>query len=320
MSTPRSQLDALRRHTVVVADTSDFAQLARYGARDATTNPTLVLKAATQPQYAELLDAALRDTPRGGLDEEAWLAAVVEAVLVAFGRAILAVVPGRVSTETPAHLSFDIEALVTSGRRLVRRYEALGVPRERVLIKVAATWEGIQAARQLEAEGIHCNLTLLFSLTQAVACAEAGVTLISPFVGRILDWYRAHAPEALEPDPGVQSVERIWQYFKLHGHATEVMGASFRSTAQVLALSGCDLLTISPALLDELATTVGEVERRLDTDRLPDPPPALPMSEAMFRWAMNEDRMASEKLAEGLRLFHGDGERLAELLRARALA
>jgi len=320
MSHPESQLDSLRRHTVVVADSSDFAQLARYGARDATTNPTLVLKAASQPQYGELLDAAIRDTPRGGLDESAWLAAVVETVLVAFGRAILDVVPGRVSTETPADLSFDVAALVASGRGIIRRYEALGVPRERVLIKVAATWEGIEAARRLEAEGIHCNLTLLFSLPQAVAAAEAGVTLISPFVGRILDWYRAHAPEALEPDPGVVSVQRIWQYFKVHGHATEVMGASFRSTAQVLALSGCDLLTISPALLDELAATPGAVEARLDAGRIPEPPAALHMDEAAFRWALNEDRMASDKLAEGLRLFHADGERLAELLRARAEA
>jgi transaldolase len=225
-----------------------------------------------------------------------------------------------VSTETPAHLSFDVEALVASGRRLVGRYEALGVPRERVLIKVAATWEGIEAARRLEAQGIHCNLTLLFSLAQAVAAAEAGVTLISPFVGRILDWYRAHAPEAVEPDPGVQSVQRIWQYFKVHGHATEVMGASFRSTTQVLALSGCDLLTISPALLDELAATPGEVARHLDPERIPEPPAPIRTSEAAFRWAMNEDRMASDKLAEGLRLFHADGERLAALLGARARA
>jgi len=320
VSAPRSQLDSLRRHTVVVADTSDFSQLARYGARDATTNPTLVLKAASQPQYGELLDAALRDTPRGGMDEAAWMATVVEAVLVAFGQAILGVVPGRVSTETPAQLSFDVEALVASGRRLIAHYEALGVPRERVLIKVAATWEGIQAARRLEAEGIHCNLTLLFSLAQAAACAEAGVTLISPFVGRIHDWYRSHAPEALEPDPGVQSVQEIWHYYKAHGHATEVMGASFRSTGQVLALCGCDLLTISPALLDELAATPGEVERRLDAGCLPEPPATLPAGEAAFRWAMNEDRMASDKLAEGLRLFHEDGVRLAALLRARALA
>jgi transaldolase len=315
-----SQLDALRRHTVVVADTSDFAQLARYGARDATTNPTLVLKAASQPQYGEILDAALRDTPHGGRSEAAWIDEVLETVLVAFGRAILEVVPGRVSTETPAHLSFRFDGLVDSGRRLIARYEALGIPRERVLIKVASTWEGIQAARQLESEGIHCNLTLLFSLAQAVACAEAGITLISPFVGRILDWYKAHAPEALEPDPGVQSVEGIWQYFKAHGHATEVMGASFRSTAQVLALAGCDLLTISPALLDELAATPGEVACRLDAARLPTAPARLAVDEASFRWAMNEDRMASDKLAEGLRLFHADGLKLAALLRERAAA
>lgn len=313
----RSLLDGLRDHTVVVADTSDLGLLASLGARDATTNPSLVLKAAAQPAHAGLVSRAVLDTPYAGGAYETWAEQVIERLLVSFGCEILDIIPGRVSTETPARLSFDSAAIVASGLDLIAGYAAAGIPRERVLIKIAATFEGIEAARVLEREGIHCNLTLLFSLVQAVACAEAGVTLISPFVGRILDWYKAQQPAAVDPDPGVASVRRIHHYFKAHGHATEVMGASFRSAAQVLALAGCDLLTISPAILEELATTEGTVPRMLAAlDGAPLPERIL-TDQASFRWQLNEDQMASDKLAEGIRLFHADGLKLAQLVLAR---
>lgn len=310
--TATSLLDGLKAHTIVVADTSDVAQLASLGARDATTNPSLVLKAASDARYAELISNTLKALPQGALSEAAWQEARMEAVLVAFGCEILKHIPGRVSTETPARYSFDREAIIASGRRIMARYQQAGIGRERVLIKIAATWEGIQAARVLEAEGIHCNLTLLFSLTQAAACAEAGVTLISPFVGRILDWYKTKRPEAVMPDPGVASVKTIYRYYKAHGYRTEVMGASFRSSAQVLALAGCDLLTVSPALLQELGAATGVVERVLGAaDSDGDSPARVATDEASFRWALNADEMTSDKLAEGIRIFHADGEKLA---------
>ena len=309
-----SALDALKRVTTVVADTGDFLAMRRFAPRDATTNPSLIVKAVARPEYRALVEetvAAHRGEP---------VDALADRLLVRFGREILAIVPGRVSTEVDARLSFDSEATVAKARALIALYEAAGVPRSRVLIKVAATWEGIRAAQRLEAEGIACNLTLLFSFAQAVACAQAGVTLISPFVGRILDWYKAREGRDFLPeeDPGVLSVRRIWTYFKRHGHRTEVMGASFRSPGQVLALAGCDLLTISPELLGALAEMPDEaVSTRLDpvAARAADVPPAG-FDEPAFRFALNEDAMASDKLAEGIRLFVADARKLDAMLAA----
>jgi transaldolase len=317
-----NQLDALKRHTTVVADTGDFLQIAQYQPRDATTNPSLILKSVLKPEYAPLLDDTVtryRDRP---LDE------VVDRLLVRFGTEILRIVPGRVSTEVDARLSFDTRATIQRARRLIALYEAEGVPRERVLIKIAATWEGIRAAETLEREGIHTNLTLLFAFCQAVACADAGVRLISPFVGRIVDWHKARAGAqwneaamAGTQDPGVQSVTRIWRHYKHFGIATEVMGASFRHTGQILALAGCDLLTISPELLAQLAATKGDVPRQLDPAEAAHAD--LPEihyragDEAAFRLALNDDAMATEKLAEGIRLFCADAQRLDALIHSR---
>ncbi len=317
-----NQLDALKRHTTVVADTGDFLQIAQYQPRDATTNPSLILKSVLKPEYAPLLDDVLARHRNRPLDE------LVDRLLVRFGTEILRIVPGRVSTEVDARLSFDTAATVERARRLIALYEAEGVPRARVLIKIAATWEGIRAAEALEREGIHTNLTLLFAFCQAVACADAGVRLISPFVGRIYDWYKARAGTQWDEaamagpnDPGVQSVTRIWRYYKRHGIATEVMGASFRNTGQILALCGCDLLTISPELLGQLAATEGDVPRRLDpaaAAQADEPPQHYRAGdEAAFRFALNEDAMATEKLAEGIRLFCADAQRLDALLKSR---
>ncbi len=317
-----NQLDALKRHTTVVADTGDFLQIARYQPRDATTNPSLILKSVLKPEYAPLLDDTVtryRDHP---LDE------VVDRLLVRFGTEILRIVPGRVSTEVDARLSFDTRATIQRARRLIALYEAEGVPRERVLIKIAATWEGIRAAETLEREGIHTNLTLLFAFCQAVASADAGVRLISPFVGRIVDWHKARAGAQWDEaamagtqDPGVQSVTRIWRHYKHFGIATEVMGASFRHTGQILALAGCDLLTISPELLAQLAATKGDVPRQLDPAEAAraDLPEIhyRASDEAAFRLALNDDAMATEKLAEGIRLFCADAQRLDALIHSR---
>jgi transaldolase len=314
-----NQLDALRQHTIVVADTGHFRDLARYAPRDATTNPSLILKAVQQPQYAPLLAETV------GAHRGEPLPAIVDEVLVRFGREILQVVPGRVSTEVDARLSFDTAATIARARHLIALYERHGVDRARVLIKVAATWEGIQAARALEREGIRCNLTLLFSFCQAVACGDAEVTLISPFVGRIHDWYKRAAGERWDAaamagaaDPGVQSVTRIWRYYKHFDIATEVMGASFRSTGQILALAGCDLLTISPELLGELQGTPGPVPRVLDPAeaKAASDVHAVSYNEAAFRWALNEDAMATDKLAEGIRAFAADAARLDLLIDA----
>ncbi|HLT27381.1 MAG TPA: transaldolase [Zeimonas sp.] len=305
-------LEQLKQYTVVVADTSDVNAIRQYAPRDATTNPSLVLKAAQKPDYEQLLAECVH---AHGREDDSTLA---DRLLVRFGQEILKVVPGRVSTEVDARLSFDTEASIERARRIVSFYEEAGVARERVLIKVASTWEGIRAAERLEREGIRCNLTLLFSFPQAVACADAGVTLISPFVGRIYDWYRKHEGKdyAPEDDPGVLSVRRIYDYYKKFGYPTEVMGASFRSTGQVLALAGCDLLTISPELLGELAASDRRVERRLD----PDAAKAKAIErerfdEKAFRWAVNEDAMATDKLAEGIRVFAADVVRLEALVR-----
>jgi len=314
------QLDQLKQHTTVVADTGNFKQLAQFAPRDATTNPSLILKAVQQPEYAPLLAATVAAHRSQPLD------AIVDRVLVAFGLEILKVVPGRVSTEVDARLSFDAAATVARARRLIDLYAAAGIGRERVLIKIAATWEGIQAARVLETEGIRCNLTLLFAFCQAVACGDAKVQLISPFVGRIYDWYKKQAGAAWDEaaraganDPGVQSVERIYTHYKRFGIATEVMGASFRNVGQITALAGCDLLTISPELLAQLQATDAPLARRLDAAKARDADlPAVhytPADEAAFRFALNEDAMATEKLAEGIRAFAVDSAKLDALIK-----
>jgi len=317
MTTP-DQLTQLKACTTVVADTGNFKQMAQFAPRDATTNPSLILKAVQQAEYAPLLTdtvAAHRGQP---------LDAVVDQVLVRFGLEILKVVPGRVSTEVDARLSFDAAATIARARRLIGLYEAAGIGRERVLIKIAATWEGIQAARVLEAEGIHCNLTLLFAFCQAVACGDAGVQLISPFVGRIYDWYKKAAGPAWDEaamaganDPGVKSVERIYNHFKRHGIHTEVMGASFRNVGQIVALAGCDLLTISPELLGALQASTAPVPQRLSAAAAQAMDlPAVHLDEKAFRWALNEDAMATEKLAEGIRAFAVDAGKLDKMIEA----
>ncbi len=313
-----NQLEQLKQFTTVVADTGNFKQLAAFAPRDATTNPSLILKAVQLPDYAPLLAEAAK-AGSGQSRED-----IVDALLVRFGREILSLIPGRVSTEVDARLSFDTAATVARAHRLIALYEAAGVPRARVLIKIAATWEGIQAARQLEAEGIHCNLTLLFAFCQAVACGDAGVRLISPFVGRIYDWHKkaagaawVEADHAGPRDPGVRSVAQIYAYYKRHGVPTEVMGASFRNIGQVLALAGCDLLTISPDLLGELQASDAPVTRALDAEaaRMADIPAAR-FDEAAFRYALNADAMATEKLAEGIRAFAADAAKLDGLIDA----
>ncbi len=314
-----TQLDQLKAFTTVVADTGDFKQLAQFKPQDATTNPSLILKAVQKPDYAPLLAETVAAHRAAALDS------IVDQVLVRFGLEILKVVPGRVSTEVDARLSFDTEATVARARRIMSLYEAAGVSRDRVLIKIAATWEGIQAARVLEQEGIHCNLTLLFAFAQAQACGDADVQLISPFVGRIYDWHKKSAGSAWDEaaragvnDPGVQSVTRIYQYYKQHGIRTEVMGASFRNVGQILALAGCDLLTISPDLLAQLQAVDGDAQpvvRHLTAPATQQPAPA-PLSEAAFRYALNEDAMATEKLSEGIRLFAADAVKLDAMIEA----
>lgn len=315
-----NQLESLRRHSVIVADSGDIDAIAAYRPQDATTNPSLIFKAAQEPRYARLVDAAIAATPGSGHDEQR-LAAIIDRLMVVFGQEILKLVPGRVSTEVEARLSFDAAASERKARHLIELYEAAGIGRERVLIKLASTWEGIRAAERLERDGIHCNLTLLFSFAQAVACADAGVTLISPFVGRIYDWYRKSRGVddiAREDDPGVASVTRIYQYYKKYGYPTQVMGASFRKTTQILDLAGCDLLTISPDLLARLEATPGDVPARLTVEgaRRSDVQ-KLQLDEAEFRWLHNEDAMATEKLAEGIRAFDADARKLAAWLRQR---
>lgn len=318
-----SQLEALRRHTVVVADTGDFEAMRALRPTDATTNPSLILKAVQQEAYRPLLVQTAR------AHQGASPAEITDRLLVAFGRQILDIVPGRVSTEVDARLSFDTRATVERARGLIALYQAAGVPRERVLIKIASTWEGIQAARVLQAEGIRCNLTLLFCLPQAAACADAGVQLISPFVGRIYDWHKKNAgaewaeDERRGPnDPGVQSVSRIYRYYKRFGIETEIMGASFRNVDQILALAGCDLLTISPELLTRLSQTEGEVPAALSPQAGDDDADAVRVEggEVAFRTQLNEDAMASEKLAEGIRLFVADARKLDALIESQGAA
>jgi transaldolase len=310
-------LDQLKQFTTVVADTGDFQLMKQYTPQDATTNPSLILKAVQKPEYRPLLEQATRDH-----HGSAGVEAVMDQLLIAFGCEILAIVPGRVSTEVDARLSFDTQATVDKARHLIGLYEQRGVARERVLIKIASTWEGIRAAAVLQREGIRCNMTLLFSLVQAVACAEAGAQLISPFVGRILDWYKKQAGDkwdadanAGDNDPGVRSVRQIYDYYKKFGYDTEVMGASFRGTGQILALAGSDLLTISPDLLEQLAGSQATVERKLSVEQAQAGNIArIAADEAAFRWQLNEDAMATEKLSEGIRLFAADAVKLEKLV------
>jgi len=308
-----NQLDQLKQYTTIVADTGDFQSIKAYAPRDATTNPSLILKAVQKDEYKPIMEKAARDHAGKGT------AAIVDHLLVAFGREILDIIPGRVSTETDARLSFDTEGTIAKGRALIRLYEAAGVPRERVLIKIASTWEGVRAAEVLEQEGIRCNMTLLFSLPQAVACAEAGAQLISPFVGRIYDWHKKATGQeyAGADDPGVQSVKRIYTYYRKFGYRTEVMGASFRNTAQITELAGCDLLTISPELLQKLAESTAPVARRLSPEAAREADlQKLDVDEKTFRFMLNEDAMATEKLAEGIRLFCADAAKLDRLVEA----
>jgi transaldolase len=312
-----NQLDQLRQFTTVVADTGNFRQLAAFAPQDATTNPSLILKAVQQPDYAPLLSNTAAAHRGAALDE------IVDRTLVRFGLEILKVVPGRVSTEVDARLSFDVAATLARARRLIALYEAEGVSRERVLIKIAATWEGMQAARTLQAEGIRCNLTLLFSFAQAVACGQAGVQLISPFVGRIYDWHKKAAGAAWDEaasagvnDPGVRSVSHIYRYYKQFGVKTEVMGASFRNVGQITALAGCDLLTISPELLATLQSSDAPLVRTLSPDAADASLQPIGHTEASFRYALNEDAMATEKLAEGIRAFAVDAGKLDALILA----
>ena len=314
-----NQLDALKQFTTVVADTGDFQQIAQYQPQDATTNPSLILKAVQMSAYRALLDETLAQHPKAALDDN------MDRLLVRFGCEILSLLPGRVSTEVDARLSFDTDATLARARRITQLYQAQGIDTEkRVLIKIAATWEGIQAAAVLEREGIHTNLTLLFAFSQAVACAQAGVKLISPFVGRIYDWHKKAAGAAWDEtaragvnDPGVQSVSHIYNYFKQHGVATEVMGASFRNVGQITALAGCDLLTIAPELLAQLQAQTAPLSPVLSlAQAMTTPMERIALNEQQFRFALNEDAMASDKLAEGIRAFCTDARKLDALMQA----
>ncbi len=315
--TTATKLDQLKQATTVVADTGDLETLRRFRPVDATTNPSLLLKVAGQPEYRSYIDEAIAWSRRQGGSDEEQLDHCVDRLAVLVGREIAGIIPGRVSTEVSARLSFDEEATVERAKKLVAQYDELGVGRDRILIKVASTWEGVRAAHRLERDGIHCNLTLLFGFVQAQACADAGVYLVSPFVGRIYDWYRQATGEEYrgENDPGVRSVRRIFDYFKHHGYETVVMGASFRNTGQIEALAGCDRLTISPKLLEELDADRGDLSVPLDAARAISGDARWRPDEAGFRWGLNEDAMATEKLAEGIRLFHADEEKLKQLLK-----
>lgn len=315
-----TQIDQLKQFSTIVADTGDFRQLHRFAPQDATTNPSLVLEVVRSPAYGSLVEHVVKDCPRAPVSD------VADRVLVALGTEILKVVPGRVSTEIDARLSFDTDATISRAHRILDLYEDAGVDRSRVLIKIAATWEGIQAARRLSGQGVKTNLTLLFCLTQAIACAEAKVQVISPFVGRIYDWHKKsaagnwdEAAHAGVNDPGVKSVASIYSYYKQHGIRTEVMAASFRNVGQILALAGCDLLTISPRLLEELAVADSPVRRILcaaGDSGAPPPDEPGPLNESAFRFALNQDAMATEKLAEGVRQFVADSMALERLIQA----
>ncbi len=310
-----NQLEQLKQYTTVVADTGDFHAMEVFKPHDATTNPSLILKAVQKPEYQPLLAQTVAEHKGKGVGE------IIDHLLVSFGLKILAIIPGRVSTETDARLSFDTEGTIAKGRHLIALYEAAGISRERILIKVASTWEGIRAAEVLEKEGIRCNMTLLFSLPQAIAAAEAGAQLISPFVGRILDWYKKSTGQeyVATDDPGVLSVKRIYEYYKKFGYKTEVMGASFRNTGEIIELAGCDLLTISPDLLQKMADSDAPVARKLSTEASQATAiERMHFDEKTFRLALNDDAMATEKLSEGIRLFCADAVKLEQMIQAMA--
>lgn len=307
-------LSQLKQFSIIVADTGDFESIRKYQPRDATTNPSLLLKAAEMPEYSELVTRVLKKVKQSSSASSVKVEEAMDELAVAFGSEILKIVPNRVSTEVDARLSFDVEGSIAKAHHLIGLYDKLGISRERILIKLAATWEGITAARALATEGIKCNLTLLFSSAQAIACAEAGVQLISPFVGRILDWYKKSTGKSeyvAAEDPGVVSVTQIYNYYKQHGYKTEVMGASFRNVGEILELAGCDLLTISPVLLDELQKTPGTVTRKLNPETAnTQRQTKINLDEKAFRWMLNENQMATEKLSEGIRLFAADSIKL----------
>ena len=317
-------LESLRQYTTVVADTGDIEAIAQHRPQDATTNPSLLFQAAQMPAYGHLVEEASDVASGLGGNHQGMADEFIDRLFVLFGSEILNVIPGRVSTEVPASLSFDTAATVARARKLISLYENKGFSRDRILIKIASTWEGVRAAEVLELEGIHCNLTLLFSFAQAVACAEAGVTLISPFVGRIYDWHKKQhggAEIAPDQDPGVASVTRIYNYYKKFGYKTQVMGASFRNVNQIVRLTGCDLLTISPELLNQLEHMEGTVKRALDPAKARGSnEPRLSLDEKTFRWMHNEDAMATEKLGEGIRKFNSDSQRLQQFALARVAA
>jgi transaldolase len=313
-------LDQLKKFTTVVADTGDFASMKEFAPQDATTNPTLIEKATDIPAYQGLLEKAVAEGKSGTGSKEERAKGIIDRLLILFGCEILKIVPGRVSTEVDARLSFDVDATVAKARHLIAMYKEAGIEKERILIKIAATWEGTQAAKIVQKEGIQCNLTLMFSLPQAVACAEAGAKLISPFVGRIYDWYKKSTGKEYvgAEDPGVKSVRQIYAYYKKFGYPTQVMGASFRNMGQILELAGCDLLTISPNLLAELKASTVSVAKKLDVDTAKkDPIAKLPLDEKSFRFLLNEDAMATEKLAEGIRLFSADIVKLEKKILAK---
>ncbi|MDB4673379.1 transaldolase [Verrucomicrobiales bacterium] len=313
-----NQLEELKKFTTVVADTGDFEAMQAYQPQDATTNPSLILQASQKDEYKHLVQQAIDEHKGSSLSGDALVESIIDRVLILFGKAILEIVPGRVSTETDARLSFDTEGTVAKGRQLIELYEKDGISRDRILIKIASTWEGIRAAEILQKEGINCNLTLLFSLVQAVACAESGVKLISPFVGRIYDWYKADTgiDYTGAEDPGVISVTTVFNYYKKFGHDTEVMGASFRNKGQITELAGCDLLTISPGLLQELQDSTDPLTLKLDAAAAKDQDiERVPTDEKSFRWLMNEDPMATEKTAEGIRKFGIDIVKLEDLIK-----
>jgi transaldolase len=315
--TSQSKLQQLRAMTVVVADTGDIDAIRKYQPQDATTNPSLLFKAAQKPEYAGLIRQALEWAARQGGSSQEQIIHAADRLSVLIGKEILGIVPGRVSTEVDARISFDTPAIIEKARRLMALYNELGISNDRILIKVASTWEGIRAAERLEKEGINCNLTLLFGFVQAVACADAGVYLISPFVGRILDWHKARAGRDFTPeeDPGVQSVTRIYGYYKQHGYRTVVMGASFCNTGEIEQLAGCDRLTISPQLMEQLAADTGQLQRKLSEDGRFQAAERFAPDEKIFRWQLNEDACATEKLAEGIRGFAEDQIKLENLLK-----
>lgn len=312
-----NQLDQLKRFTTVVADTGDFQSIQEFAPQDATTNPTLILKAVQKEEYAALADQAVASCGDSGLGGQALVDAVANELLVLFGIEILKIIPGRVSTEVDARLSYDTEGTIEKAREIIALYESKGIARERILIKIASTWEGINAARTLETEGIHCNLTLLFSLVQAAHCAESKITLISPFVGRIMDWFKAATGNEFAPadDPGVHSVKSIYNYYKKFGFKTEVMGASFRNKGEIVELAGCDLLTISPGLLAELQADSAPIDRKLSPDAAAGMDiERIEITEKSFRWLFSEDAMATEKTAEGIRNFAADIRKLETMI------